>query len=100
MYRIKKINPLSLGYTASLIYLAVGILFSIVLSVAKTNPSLAIAFNSNLLSISYYEIFLLYPVAYTIGGFVTGIVIGFLYNFVTKFTGGISIELSHPSIKS
>ncbi len=100
MYKIKKINALSLGYTLSLIYLAVGILFSIILSVAKTNPSLAIAFNSNLLSISYYEIFLLYPVAYTIGGFVTGIVIAYLYNFVTKFTGGIAFELSHQIAKS
>jgi hypothetical protein len=99
--RIKKINPLSLGYNLALIYLIFGILFSAFMLILRNNPNLIGVINPATLSLTNTQVFLLYPLGYAIGGFITGIVIGFIYNHIVKITGGISIELSkeEPNIK-
>jgi hypothetical protein len=75
--RIKKINPLSLGYNLALIYLIFGILFSAFMLILRNNPNLIGVINPATLSLTNTQVFLLYPLGYAIGGFITGIVIGF-----------------------
>jgi len=100
MYKIKKVNILSLALTVTLIYFILGIILGIVLSivkaVSKTNPGIAAlgqgALN-DLLNLAYWQIILVYPVSYAIGGFVVSIIVGLVYNLVAKSTGGVAVSL-------
>ena len=98
MYKLKKISVLPLAYTLAAIYLLIGLIISIIIMAVKNNVALATAINPDLVSITYTQVLLVYPVAYTIGGFVTGLVVGILYNFTAKYTGGIYLEFSKSSI--
>jgi len=97
MFRLKKIKILSLAYVLTLIYLILGIIVSIAQILIKLNPQIASAINPNILNITYWQIFLIYPVSYAVGGFITGIAIGFLYNLIAKKTGGVAFELIQDS---
>ena len=93
MYKITKIKILPLAYTITLIYLILGLLLGIFLAVVKTNPLFGSSVNPDLVGLSYLQIILLYPIAYSVGGFILGILIGYIYNQVSKITGGIVIQL-------
>jgi len=93
MYKIKKIKILSFAYTIALIYFIFGLLLGILLAVLKSNPLISSFVNQDLAGLSFRQIMLLYPVSYSVGGFVIGIIIGLIYNQVAKLTGGISIQL-------
>lgn len=99
MYRLKKIDILSLAYTLTLFHFILGILIAILMSISKAIPKLAEAFNPNLLNLKYYQLFIIYPPAYAVGGFLTGLLIGVIYNFVAKKTRGVAIELVSESPK-
>ena len=92
MYKIKKIKILPLAYTLSLIYFILGIALGVFLLIAKSSSTFSSLY-PNLINLSLSQIILLYPVAYAIGGFILGIVISYIYNQVSRFTGGIVIEL-------
>jgi len=99
MYRLKKIYPLSLAYILASIYLIFGLLMAVLFIIIKQNPAAASAVNQRLLELTYWQIILLYPIAYALGGFLTGIIIGFLYNLIAPRTGGVAFELTQSSIK-
>lgn len=92
MQRITKINALSLGYVLGLIYLIFGILFSLFLLAVK-NSTLAPSLSQTITTLNPTQIFLLYPVGYAVGGFLTGLIIGLAYNYIARLTGGISVQL-------
>ena len=93
MYKISKIKILPLAYTVSLIYFIFGLVLAVLLVALRSNTFITSFVNQNLLGLSLINIIILYPVAYGVGGFVMGIVIGYLYNQVSKLTGGISVQL-------
>lgn len=93
MYRIKKIKILSLAYTITLIYFILGLLLGIFLAIVRSNPSLTALVGQDLAGLTLIQIVLLYPVAYSAGGFVIGIIIGYVYNQVSKVTGGVAVQL-------
>ncbi|MEK6830461.1 MAG: hypothetical protein AABX77_00335 [Nanoarchaeota archaeon] len=99
MFRIKKVGILNLAYTVTLVYFVLGIVLGIVLAVLKANPGTVISgsIGQDLTKITYAQIVLIYPVAYAIGGFVVSIVVGFLYNTLSKLTGGVAVHLVKDS---
>lgn len=96
MYKIKKLNILSLAYTVTLIYLILGLILAIFIAVLKLTK-LNFPGSQNLVILSYQQIILLYPVAYAVGGFAIAIVVGYIYNQVSKLTGGVSLQLEKES---
>ncbi|MEK6914572.1 MAG: hypothetical protein AABW83_02870 [Nanoarchaeota archaeon] len=97
MYKIKKIEVLSLAYNIGLVYLFFGLILGIILSIIRTYPSLSILSNETLTQLTLAQIILLYPVSYGVGGFIISLIIGILYNKISKLTGGISINLMKDS---
>jgi len=97
MYKIKKIKILSLAYTVAAIHLVFGILQALLLFVAKQFPQLTFLQSPELASLTLQQILLYSVVAYTVGGFLFGLVIGLAYNYVVKWTGGVSIQLEKHS---
>lgn len=96
MYKIRKIDIPTLAFTVTLIYLILGLLLAIVISILKIT-GLRIPQAQALASLNYSQIILLYPVAYAIGGLVVSIVVGFIYNLVSQLTGGVSVQLEKSS---
>ena len=99
MFRIKKIGVLNLAYTVTIIYFILGIILGIVLAVLKISqtPILAGSLGQDLSRLTYAQIIFIYPIAYAIGGFAISIVVAFLYNSISKMTGGVSILLVKDS---
>jgi len=93
MYKIKKIKVLSLAYTIALIHLLFGLLQGAVLLIAKKFPQLTFLQSQELASLTLQQILLYSVVAYAVGGFVLGFLVGVAYNYVVKYTGGISVQL-------
>lgn len=94
MFRIKKVGILNLAYTVTIIYFILGIVLGIVLAILKTsNPGIAGSIGQDLSKLTYAQIIFVYPIAYAIGGFVISIIVAFLYNYISKITGGISVLL-------
>ena len=104
MYRIRKINILSLAITVTSIYFVLGIIFGILIALLKTNPTYVNIFGQDLLQdlskLSYWQIILLYPIAYAVGGFVLSISVGIIYNIVAGTTGGVAVSLVKDSTES
>ena len=94
MYRIKKINVLSLAYTLTLIYFVVGLFMSLLILFFKANQKFAYLIDPKLIGTEYYQIILIYPFGYAIGGFLSGVIVSFLYNLSSKFTKGIIVDLT------
>ena len=99
MFKIQKIKILPLAFTIGLINLVVGLILGIFLVVAKSNPILGFALNQNLSSLSNLQVILSYTLANGVGGFFAGLLVGFLYNQFSKFTGGIVVEFVKESRK-
>jgi hypothetical protein len=93
MYKIKKVKVLSLAYTVGAIHLLFGILQGAVLLIAKKFPQLTFLQSPELASLTLQQILLYSIVAYAVGGFILGLLIGWGYNYVTKWTGGVSVSL-------
>lgn len=97
MYKIKKIKVMSLAYTIGLVYLFFGLILGIIIALAKENTALSFISNQTLAQLTLWEIILVYPVSYGVGGFIVSIIIGLIYNQIAKITGGISVELKKDS---
>ncbi len=93
MYKIKRVKVLSLAYTVAAVHLVFGVLQALLLFVAKQFPQLTFLQSPELASLTLEQIFLYSIVAYTVGGFLFGLVITIAYNYVVKWTGGISVQL-------
>lgn len=93
MYRIKKVRALELAKTMGLIHLIFGLIQGAVLLIAKSFPQLAFLQSPELASLTLQQILLYSVVAYTVGGFVLGLIIGFAFNYVSRYTGGVSVSL-------
>lgn len=93
MYKLKKINVLSLAYMVALINFIFGILIAISSLAIRSNQQMASVINPNLLSLTPLQILLIYPFSNLIGGFLMALVIGFLYNIFAPKIGGIAFDL-------
>lgn len=96
--KLKKIEVLPLGINLSLIYLVIGLVMGILNAIMTKIPSLAENMSEQTVNMGFLLI-LIFPVVYLIVGFLSGIIIAFLYNLIAKYTGGISFELSEGKKK-
>lgn len=99
MFRIKKVGILNLAYTVTIIYFILGIILGIVLAILKISqtPILAGSLGQDVSRLTYAQIIFIYPVAYAIGGFAISVIVAFLYNSISKITGGVSVFLVKDS---
>lgn len=88
---ITKINPLSLGKVVSIITGVIGLFFG----------AMGILF-AGLYTIAPIEIreivpmmaaFLMIPVIYAVFGFIAGIIVAIIFNFISKYIGGLELEI-------
>ena len=88
MSQIKKIGAFSLAKVLAAINFAVGVLISIYLLISGylINMGLASTFRSLIL--------IGIPLLYLVLGFVSGLIMGVIYNFVAPKIGGIEIEIA------
>ncbi|HLJ87288.1 MAG TPA: DUF3566 domain-containing protein [Candidatus Angelobacter sp.] len=97
MRKIKKVGILSVALTFAAIYACISLLVIplVWLGIALTMGELGQK-NLPLQGMTTAGAFiatLFIPVVYAILGFIGGAIIGFVYNLVSKMTGGIEIEL-------
>jgi hypothetical protein len=83
--RIKRFSPIQLGKVLAVLYLALSLVFiPFLLLAALAGPKgsgIAAGF------------IVVLPFAYSLIGFVSGIIGAFIYNFIVKFTGGVEVEI-------
>lgn len=88
---ITKINPLSLGKVVAIITGVIGLFFG----------AMGILF-MGLYTIAPIEImeivpmmaaFLMIPVIYAVFGFIAGIIVAIIFNFISKYIGGLELEI-------
>jgi len=99
MYKLKKINVLSLAYIVALIQFVFGILIALSSLAIRSSQQMASVINPNLLALTPLQILLIYPISNLIGGFLMALVIGWLYNAIAPRVGGISFDLVQVSKK-
>ncbi|MGE3313465.1 MAG: hypothetical protein AB7O26_00025 [Planctomycetaceae bacterium] len=91
--QIRRVGVLSLAKVTALIYAALGVFIGIFVAAAsvigeeKGTPQIFFGFGAIIAA----------PLFYGGGGFVSGLLLGSLYNVVSSIAGGIEIELSGSS---
>jgi hypothetical protein len=101
MQKLRKIGSLSLGIMLGLINLILGLIWAIVQLVAMSNPQVATMVLDPTVIILGNWILLIYPLVYGIVGFISGVVLAWIYNLLAAWTGGITVVLNDkPSRKS
>lgn len=93
--RIKRIAPLSLALTLGAIYFVVGC-FAAALGIMGTMMGGAVTattpFGFQATGPGALPIFLLTPFLSSIGGYISGYLIAWIYNLLARFTRGLVIE--------
>ena len=95
--KLKRIGFLSLGYALAILYALVGLFQGVLVTFAASQPSLAAQIDANTLTVVNAVggwVILVMPLVAAIIGFLAGIILAAIYNWViAKLTGGIKIEL-------
>mgnify|MGYP001603032140 FL=1 len=105
MIKIKKLGILSLGYAGAILSAIVSLLQIILIKVQSVIPALAQTIIDSGLAPAlegkaFWLMLLVTPLAGLIGGFIVGIALAFVYNYIIlPITGGIKIELSEHKDK-
>ncbi|MDY0388683.1 MAG: hypothetical protein RBT65_16485 [Methanolobus sp.] len=88
---ITKINPLSLGKVVAIIsgvidlfFGAMGILFMGLYTIAPIEI---------MEIVTIMAAFLMIPVIYAVFGFIAGIIVAIVFNFISKYIGGLELEI-------
>jgi uncharacterized membrane protein YraQ (UPF0718 family) len=81
------------------IQLVLGILTSITFLVLRSSPTLAEGVSPTMGALTTWQIILFYPLSNLIGGFIMGLIIGYLYNILAPKIGGVLFELEEVSDK-
>ncbi len=103
MHRVKRFDVLSVAKVAGLCYGAMGLLFvpffllfGMVASVAgKQNPELPAWFGA----MFGVGMAVMMPILYAIMGFIMGAIGAFIYNLISKWIGGIEVELEPTGVR-
>jgi hypothetical protein len=97
MQKIRRVGPLSVGTTLAAIYAAMGLLLLPFLLIAGVLGALADeAGEAAGAGIVVVALAIFLPIIYGVFGFISGLIVGALYNLIAGWTGGIEVELSSP----
>jgi membrane associated rhomboid family serine protease len=88
---ITKINAISLGKIIAIVYGVLGLIFGLFGVLFLLSQFLAPITTMEIISISM--VFLLMPVMNIIIGFIAGVVIALIFNFMSRYTGGLELEI-------
>ncbi|MBI4158758.1 hypothetical protein HY500_00695 [Candidatus Woesearchaeota archaeon] len=90
--RIRKIDVLSVGKVAGIIYLVIGVFLSLLISLVPTvGPGMMRAGYYGSMMYSGAAIILI-PIIYGVVGFLGGVLGAFLYNTISSWIGPIELE--------
>jgi hypothetical protein len=79
--RLTHVSPLQLGIVLAVLYGSIALIFAPIFLLAALFGT-----KSGGMSVSFA---ILCPIIYAIAGFIGGVIAGFVYNLVAKWTGGI-----------
>jgi len=92
--RLKHVNPLQLGIVCCVLYFLIAFIPMVILMLAVGAVPPALTGGAAMSPMSFIFI----PFAYGIGGFLGGLLMGWLYNVVAGWTGGIEIRLESVAV--
>jgi hypothetical protein len=95
---LKKIGVLSLAKVAAVIYAFLGLVIVLIVAIAILVGTLAgslfsFSLNHILGILLAFGAIILFPIFYGALGFLIGVVTSAIYNWITRITGGIILEL-------
>lgn len=89
--RIRNINPLQLGIVYAVLYALIGVIIGICFAlIGMAASSMA---PSGMFSFGWLSI-IIFPILYGVIGFIGGLIVGFFYNLVAGWTGGIELTFT------
>lgn len=88
---ITKVNPISLGKIIAIIYGVLGLVFGFFAILFLLTLFVAPIATMEILSI--LMVLLLIPLMNVIIGFITGVIIALIFNFISRYTGGLELEM-------
>jgi ABC-type polysaccharide/polyol phosphate export permease len=89
--RIRNINPLQLGIVYAVLYALLGVIIGVcfaLIGMVASSMAPSGAFSFGWLSV------IIFPILYAVIGFIAGLIVGFLYNLVAGWTGGIELTFT------
>ncbi len=90
MEKIKKIGVLSLAKVLGLLYVFIGLIIGvIIILITFLSPES----NTSSIAITLISGIILFPILYGFLGFISGLLMGYLYNLTTSWIGGIEVEI-------
>ena len=90
--KIKKINVLSIGKVACILYALFGLLVGACVTLASLMGVQVIKTEDGTTSPLGVGAVILFPILYAIGGFLSGILTSVFFNLASKWAGAIEIE--------
>lgn len=92
MLLVNKIGPMSLGKLLGLMYAIFGLIIGALMSLISMGNMMYGGFGARIMMFGIGAV-IAFPIFYGIMGFISGILIGLFYNFISGFTGGLEMEV-------
>jgi hypothetical protein len=101
MIRIKRIGVLSFAKIVGLLYAVLGLIFGMLFTLFSLIGALTSAFATRSGGVSFVGMYetlfgigsiILFPIMYGVMGFITGLIMAAMYNFIARWIGGIEVE--------
>ncbi|MEE9552962.1 MAG: hypothetical protein V3W18_01595 [candidate division Zixibacteria bacterium] len=101
---LKRIGPFSLAKIMGIIYAVLGLLMGFIISgiaLITISPGSALGKSAGSLVGSIFGVgaIIVMPILYGAGGFLGGFIMAVIYNWVSRWVGGIEINLEETSIE-
>ena len=90
--RIRNINPLQLGIVYAVLYGLIGVILGVIFALISMAAG-AMMSSGGMPNFGWLSI-IVFPILYGVIGFIAGLIVGFLYNLVAGWTGGIELTFS------
>jgi hypothetical protein len=101
--RIRNINPLQLGIVYATLYAIIGVLIGVIFALFTMAMGSMMGAGSmgrgGMPNFGWLSV-IIFPIMYGVIGFIAGIIVGFLYNLVAGWTGGIELTFSTTPVTS
>ena len=98
--KLTRIGVMSAGITLAALYAILGVIYALIYAVilavfgAVLGAAGGSSFGLAAMGIGAVFILVAVPIIFAIMGFIVGALMALIYNFVTKYTGGIAFEVS------
>lgn len=97
--KIRRVNAIGLANIMGLIYVVFGFIAGLVFAIATLMGETIVNLNTNMMNNMIImpagvgaAIIILAPIMYGIAGWISGLIIGALYNLVSSWIGGLEVQ--------